>query len=228
MNTFPLAVINAAGCGRRMGMNLPKCLIPILGRPLIYWQLQTLAQFQEIVVVVGYRAEDVKNTVLALRPDARFVFNPDYESTGTASSLTLGAFQHPGKVLSLDGDLMVHPHDLNSLVHGAEPCIGVCPVQSLAPVYVELDQTSPCLRATGFHRDEQRLLLHPAEEWTGLVVYDASVHKLAGRGHVFEMITPLLPCAALSVRCREVDYPEEIADMENCLSIWIKEGLLRG
>lgn len=225
MTSRPLAVINAAGSGRRMGKNLPKCLIPILGNPLVFWQLQTLAAFEQVVVVIGYRAEEVRRTVQAFRPDARFVLNPDYESTGTASSLSLGAAEHRGAVLSLDGDLLVHPHDLTRLATAPEPCIGVCPIQSLSPVYVELEASEDLLTAKEFHRDQNRLLQHFAQEWTGLVMYDTRQHSLTGRGHVFEMIRPLLPCAAVSVRCREIDYPEEIAAMENWLASLMAEGM---
>jgi choline kinase len=226
---FPVrAVINAAGCGRRMGRQLPKCLVPILGRPLIEWQLQTLTEFHEVVVVVGYRSEEVREAVLPLRPDARFVFNPDYETTGTASSLTLGAIGSESSVLSLDGDLLVHPDDLRDLARSTDACIGVCPIQSIAPVYVELATGGSTLKADRFHRDEARLAEHFAMEWTGLVVYDPRKYSVHGRGHVFEMIESLLPCRALDVRCREIDYPEEIQYMESWLQTLLAEGVFNG
>jgi len=229
MNKSPVAIINAAGCGRRMGLNMPKCLVPILGQPMLHWQLQMLADFPDIMIVIGYQAEEVRRCASAIRPDAQFVVSPDYETTGTASSLSLAALRCHREVISIDGDLLVHPDDLMAMSSSPSPCIGVCSIQSLLPVYVELeDMANGHAIATRFHRDSERVRQHPAQEWTGLVMYDAAEHRLEGKGHVFEMIAPLLPCAAVQVRCREVDYPEEIAAMEDWLRILVKEGRFHG
>jgi len=54
-----VAVILAAGRGSRMGpltSSLPKCLLPLAGRPLLHWQLEALrrAGVGAVLVVTGY------------------------------------------------------------------------------------------------------------------------------------------------------------------------------
>ena len=60
------ALILAAGRGRRLGVHSiehTKCMLPLLGRPLIEYSLENAvrAGAAEIVVVVAYRAEQIIN-----------------------------------------------------------------------------------------------------------------------------------------------------------------------
>lgn len=60
------ALILAGGRGKRLNersSDLNKCMLPINGRPLITYSLDNAvdAQAEEIVIVVGYRAEDIIN-----------------------------------------------------------------------------------------------------------------------------------------------------------------------
>ena len=55
------AIVLAAGVGSRlrpMTDAIPKCLVPIDGRPILGWQLDALfsAGAAEVTVVAGYRA----------------------------------------------------------------------------------------------------------------------------------------------------------------------------
>ena len=61
--TETTAVVLAAGKGTRMRSELPKVLFPVLGRAMIHWVLDALqsAGIRQIIVVVGYRAELVRN-----------------------------------------------------------------------------------------------------------------------------------------------------------------------
>lgn len=225
MNNLPTIIINAAGRGTRLGRQQPKCLVPFRNRPLIHWQLQSLQAFPDIVVVVGFHADDVMNAVRSIRSDARFVFNKRFADTGTASSLCLGALASQGPVVSLDGDMLVHPVDFISLCAASLPCIGVSAIQSNSPVIVTVTSSQPQLAV--------RFLTEPAQEgggecfeWTGLVVFDPTTLPLDATGHVFQMISPLLPCHAIRVRCCEVDFPDEMPAMENWVSNLIDEGFL--
>ncbi len=60
--TETTAVVLAAGKGTRMKSELPKVLFPVLGRAMIHWVLDALqtAGIRQIIVVVGYRAELVR------------------------------------------------------------------------------------------------------------------------------------------------------------------------
>ncbi|MEO5363221.1 MAG: phosphocholine cytidylyltransferase family protein [Magnetococcus sp. DMHC-8] len=84
------AIILAAGRGSRMQHltdELPKCLVPLRGKPLLEWQLTALraAGVTEIAIVTGYRREQ-----LADRGDREF-YNPRWSETNMVSSLACAA-----------------------------------------------------------------------------------------------------------------------------------------
>lgn len=80
-----IAVVLAAGKGTRMMSDLPKVLVPVLGRPMIEYVLDTLEQAgsAQTIVVVGYRAADVQAT-LAGRKGLVFVEQREQLGTGHA------------------------------------------------------------------------------------------------------------------------------------------------
>ncbi|MEO8540757.1 MAG: NTP transferase domain-containing protein [bacterium] len=87
------AVILAAGDGGRLGehtADLPKPLVRVGGRPLIAYAMEALvsAGIEEIVVVVGYRAEQTRAGVEAVRhakTRVRFVTNHRFEAGASLS-----------------------------------------------------------------------------------------------------------------------------------------------
>jgi UDP-N-acetylglucosamine diphosphorylase/glucosamine-1-phosphate N-acetyltransferase len=101
-----LAVVLAAGKGTRMKSELPKVLFPVLGRPMIHWVLDALekAGVDKVVVVVGYRAEDVK-AELAGRKNLAFVEQTEQLGTGHAVKMAEPELRrHEGPVLIVTGD----------------------------------------------------------------------------------------------------------------------------
>jgi molybdenum cofactor cytidylyltransferase len=80
-------VILAAGASRRMGE--PKQLLEVGGRPLLEAVVAAAcaSQLDEVVVVLGARAEEIRAAVDLGR--ARVVVNPDYEQ-GLSASLRAG------------------------------------------------------------------------------------------------------------------------------------------
>ncbi|HVT29489.1 MAG TPA: NTP transferase domain-containing protein [Pirellulales bacterium] len=104
--TRKIAVVLAAGKGTRMKSELPKVLIEILGRPMIEYVLDSLAQvgFDQVAVVVGYRAEDVKKA-LSGRPNLTFVLQEQQNGTGHAVMMCRALLaQHDGPVAVVTGD----------------------------------------------------------------------------------------------------------------------------
>lgn len=82
--TETTAVVLAAGKGTRMKSELPKVLFPVLGRAMIHWVLDALqsAGIRQIIVVVGYRADLVKNELSGRGVD--FAIQTEQLGTGHA------------------------------------------------------------------------------------------------------------------------------------------------
>ncbi|MGH2608917.1 MAG: NTP transferase domain-containing protein [Tepidiformaceae bacterium] len=86
------AVVLAAGDGGRLGPHtelLPKALVPVMGRPIIQYTLEALAEagVDEAIVVTGYRERQL---LAALRespdvPRLRFVSNPEFRRGASLS-----------------------------------------------------------------------------------------------------------------------------------------------
>ena len=81
-------IILAAGMSTRMGE--PKALLDWGGQPLICYQVRQLqeAGVDEVIVVLGYRADDVQRQMRQLK--CRVMLNPRYQM-GRAASLRIGA-----------------------------------------------------------------------------------------------------------------------------------------
>jgi bifunctional UDP-N-acetylglucosamine pyrophosphorylase/glucosamine-1-phosphate N-acetyltransferase/UDP-N-acetylglucosamine pyrophosphorylase len=102
----PVAIVLAAGLGKRMKSDLPKVLISVLGRPMIEYVLGALAAsgIRRIIVVVGHRSEDVKQ-LLAGRPDIEFALQSERKGTGHATRMAQPLFAgHSGPVAIVAGD----------------------------------------------------------------------------------------------------------------------------
>jgi bifunctional N-acetylglucosamine-1-phosphate-uridyltransferase/glucosamine-1-phosphate-acetyltransferase GlmU-like protein len=58
----PLAIILAAGKGKRMASDLPKVLVPVCGRPMIHYVVDAVraAGVGRMLIVVGFRADLVR------------------------------------------------------------------------------------------------------------------------------------------------------------------------
>lgn len=82
------SILLAAGLSTRMGR--PKPLLNWGGTPLIRYQVEqlTVAGVDEVIVVLGHRADEIHRAIRDLR--VRVMFNPRYQF-GRAGSLRLGA-----------------------------------------------------------------------------------------------------------------------------------------
>lgn len=107
-------VILAAGMGRRLGAlgdQTPKTLLPVAGRPLIAYAFEFLKAIgvTSTVVVTGYAAEKISETVRAIAPDARIAHNADFQK-GNIYTLFAAFESTPGSVLVMNVD---HLYDLD-------------------------------------------------------------------------------------------------------------------
>lgn len=115
----PLAIILAAGKGKRMGSDLPKVLVPVGGRPMIRYVIDAVraAGVERILIVVGYMAAKVMKE-LADQPGLEFVVQSEQLGTGHAVKMCEERLDvHEGPVLILAGDSpMVQVSSLRSLL----------------------------------------------------------------------------------------------------------------
>ncbi len=114
-----LAVILTAGVGRRLApltTCLPKALIDVGGRPLLFHTLDALQQqgVAEVVLVVGH-LQKLLREALPRDPDGltiHWVVNEQFAHTGSLYSLWLARSYLTGPFLFMDADLLFHPRIL--------------------------------------------------------------------------------------------------------------------
>lgn len=102
--------------GNRLGLGTTKALLEVDGKTLIVRYLEQLQEEKDVRIVVGYQASSMIEAVLKYRSDVTFVFNHEYQNTGTGASVALAAKYANEYVLSLDGDLIVHPEDMKKIL----------------------------------------------------------------------------------------------------------------
>jgi bifunctional UDP-N-acetylglucosamine pyrophosphorylase / glucosamine-1-phosphate N-acetyltransferase len=115
----PVAVVLAAGMGTRMKSDLPKVLFPVLGRPMIEYVIDALAAagVRRTIVVVGYRADDVK-TSLSSHDNIEFALQAERLGTGHAVKMAAPLLEgHAGPVIIVAGDSpMIQADSLKTLL----------------------------------------------------------------------------------------------------------------
>lgn len=122
------AIILAAGRGSRLRPYTdhdPKCMVPVLGRPMLTTMLESLgaAGIEETVLVVGYRADRIRDAYGdrfgAMR--LTYVDNPDWETTNNLYSLWLARELMAEGFLLLEADLVFPPSVITDLLAAPHP-----------------------------------------------------------------------------------------------------------
>ncbi len=202
-------IISCAGAGKRLGLNTSKCLVDVAGETLILRNLKMLDSVDDVRVVVGFRAESVIEMVTAYRRDVTFVFNHDYARTNTGDSVRLAAEYANEYILTIDGDLLVHPDDMRALLAAEGEFVGVTTPGSDNPVLCEVEGGN----VVGFSREVGSF------EWTG-VTQVRTERILDGTGHTYQLIEPSLPMPYRYIRTKEIDTPD---DYERAVR-WVRGG----
>ena len=179
-----LAIVLAAGKGTRMKSDLPKVLCEVHDRPLIDYVLDALevVHVRRVLVVVGYRAEDVQ-IALADRRGVEFVEQHEQLGTGHAVKMCREKLVgHNGPVLVLTGDSpLVQPDSLEKL-------------------FAEFERARPaCLLGTIYKADPSglgRIVRNAAGEFAG-IVEDRDATAEQKQITEVNMSTYLFECGAL-------------------------------
>lgn len=100
-----LAIILAAGMGKRLGSPTPKALTNLInGKTILDFQIEHLSGLigtHNITVVVGYK----KEMVMSKFPYLSFVHNDNFAQTNTSKSLLLALRKIEDDVIWLNGDV---------------------------------------------------------------------------------------------------------------------------
>ena len=206
-------IISCAGMGSRLGLGTTKALVEVDGRPLIIRHLEHLKDERDIRVVVGYQAEKVIEAVTAYRKDILFVFNHDFRNTGTRASVALASKYAGEYILSLDGDMLVHPEDMEKILACEHEFVGGNPIASDDPWMLQTYEQDGKEMVSAFSRCMGNY------EWNGITQM-LSGKMLKGTGHVFHLIEPYLPVPFMELRTREIDT---INDYERAAE-WVRGG----
>jgi bifunctional UDP-N-acetylglucosamine pyrophosphorylase/glucosamine-1-phosphate N-acetyltransferase len=115
----PVAIILAAGHGKRMKSERAKVLHEVCGRSMIHYVVEAAraAGARSILVVVGYAAHQVRSALHA-EPDVHFVTQTEQRGTGNAVKACRPVLQdYEGQVLILVGDEpLLRPEPLAGLL----------------------------------------------------------------------------------------------------------------
>lgn len=191
-------IISCAGMGNRLGLGTTKALVEVNGKPLIIRHLEYLKEEPDVRVVVGYQAEKVIETVTAYRKDVLFVFNHDFRNTGTGTSVALASKYANEYILSLDGDMLIHPEDMKKILSCEHEFVGGNPIESDDPWMLQTFEQDGKEMVSAFSHCMGNY------EWNGITQMLSS-KLLNGNGHVFQLLEPYLPVPFMELRTREID-----------------------
>lgn len=203
------AIISCAGMGKRLGIGTTKCLVEIGGKTLLERHLEQLTMIDDVRVVVGYQANKVIEEANLLRRDLLYVFNHDFSHNGTGASVRLASRYANDLILTLDGDLLIDPKDLDSILNDCSEYICVTSPGTDNPVLCKVENGD----VLSFSRESGHF------EWTG-VMQVQSIKLGCGDGHVYELIESRLPIKVKHINTREIDTPN---DYESAVK-WVNRG----
>lgn len=236
------AVILAAGVGSRLAPltnDRPKVLVEVLGRPIIFRQLDHLAAAgipsRDVVVVGGYRIDALRDALVQAGYECQIVLNEKYEPWGNFFSVLVAEPLLRGHAfLQLDGDVILDDKILPRMI--AAPGEALLATDPTA----ELDDDAMKVRLEGERVVGLDKKLDPAlcmGEYIGVTklsaaagaavfkelaqfpargltheYYDHSYHLLSKRGEVPFGIVDIRDCTVL-----EIDDRVDLERVENRL-----------
>ncbi|MDP1558914.1 MAG: phosphocholine cytidylyltransferase family protein [Nitrosomonas sp.] len=121
------AIILSAGQGRRLlplTENTPKCLLPVLDKPVIEWQIDALLAvgIKEITIVAGFQVgliEALLKQRYADYPQVSILFNPFFEVADNLASCWLARSVMDSDFLLLNGDTVIESPLLTQVLNSA-------------------------------------------------------------------------------------------------------------
>ncbi|OIQ33065.1 MAG: hypothetical protein BM555_04675 [Crocinitomix sp. MedPE-SWsnd] len=205
-------MICAAGLGSRLGLDTPKCLVPIGKHKLIYYLLELIKDIPNVRIVVGFKEEEVIKYVRSIRDDVVFIRNSNYSSTTNAYSLHLGTKDLKEPFLTIDGDMILDPTSFKSLLTKCVPgedLIVITEAKTEDAVFVKLNDKKEVVE---FSREP-----FSKYEWSG-VGYLSNIKIDKDGQYVYQVIEKYLPIKSAELTCWEIDTPQDLNNTLNYLS----------
>jgi choline kinase len=122
-------IVIGAGRGSRLGPEtdeVPKALVPVMGRPMLDWILDALSAAgfarKDVLYICGYKAEVVR----ARYPDLTFVENPDWERNNILGSLLYARPALSGGFVSSYADIVYRGSAVKKAVASPHDKVLVC------------------------------------------------------------------------------------------------------
>jgi 2-C-methyl-D-erythritol 4-phosphate cytidylyltransferase len=127
-----VGIVAAAGSGLRLGADRPKALVPLAGRPLVSWSVETLLGSGVAEVVVAAPGDELAAFAAVLPPDVRLVVGGATRTASVRAALA-NAGERADAVLVHDAARPLTPPDvvtrvLAALAGGAAAVVPVLPV----------------------------------------------------------------------------------------------------
>jgi choline kinase len=221
-------IILAAGKGKRLGLDIPKCLQSIGKKTILQRQLDAMAaqSVKDLVCVVGYQKEVVIDAVKKFWPHkATFIENPRYSETNTSYSLYLAREYMDKDFFYMNADVVFRPDLLSRLVWiSGDAALGIQhKICGAEEVKVIVDGT----KIVEIGKD-----LEPAKclgEFVGVALFKKtmsqyfidSLSQMMAEGHhqdyfegALKRITGEVVMMAVDITdipCIEIDFPEDLA-----------------
>jgi len=122
-------IVIGAGRGSRLGPEtdeIPKALVPVMGRPMLEWILEALSAAgfsrRDVVYICGYRADVVR----ARYPEFTFVENRDWEKNNILASLLFAREHLAGGFVSTYADIVYRGSAVKKAVASPHAKVLVC------------------------------------------------------------------------------------------------------
>jgi CTP:molybdopterin cytidylyltransferase MocA len=182
-------VIPAAGRGSRLGVDGPKVLAPVGGRPMLDWLLDLYAtRVQAVVLVVQAGARDAVASV-ANRHPVRVVTAVQDHPTGMLDAVRIGVDAVTGEDaprvwITWCDQIAVHPHTLDRLARLEEGTALTFPVVVQTPPYIHFERDGRArIVAVRQRRDGDPM---PESGESDMGVFSLSAIAAGPRFHEFE------------------------------------------
>lgn len=213
MSISRTVIISCAGMGNRLGLGATKALVKVDGKPIIIRHLEMLEDVEDVRIVVGFQAEQVIELVNKYRKNILYVFNHSYKTSGTGLSVSLASQYANDYILTIDGDILIHPMDMNKILNYENEFIGGTIPRTDDPWLLKTHCEGNKNIVDSFSHEEGDY------EWTGIsqIKHNKIIY---GRGHVYQLIEPILPMDMLEVRTREIDTINDYEHAEE----WVRNG----